>query len=208
MRKRKFSLLKRVILILFFGCAFICITLREADAGNAVSTEKPKSNIINLKVTCLLHALNSLQWKEEDLPASKQPVKCLVVGDDLHGFLDRLAFITSESGTEISGHPIEFVSVRKMSTALESSKADHSILILIVLDSVSDQWESSFYPNRSGFLVLGQSEKFQRKGMTIYSHIKLNRVKLSVNLKKAKAAGLSISPRLLKQKRVILVEED
>ena len=67
------------------------------------------SHTVNLEVTHLFHALKWVEWKEEDLPPAKKPVKCLIVGKDTFGFYDRLSFVFAESGTGIAGRPIDFV---------------------------------------------------------------------------------------------------
>ena len=205
MRKLRLGLSKRIILVLavFFSGASVWSAVKERSVS---PLEKSKSRMINLEVTHLYHALRWVKWKEHDLPPAKKPIKCLIVGKDPFRFKDRLSFVFAESGNGVFGHPIEFLSFVKMEEALRFSKTDSSVMILVALDSTAEEWASRLYPKRPGFIVYGQSEKFRRKGMTFCSRQEHNRLKLSVNLRRAHASGLSLSSKLLEQKRIFSVD--
>ena len=163
------------------------------------------SNTVNLEVTYFYHALKLVEWKEEDLPPVKEPVKCMIVGKDHFGFRDRLSFVFAESGVNIAGRPIEFVSLGSMDKALQLTKTDSTVMLLVALESVAGEWGPNQFPKRSGFLVYGQSAKFSKKGVTFFSSSIHNRVKLSVNLRRARSSGLTLGSKLLQYKKIFQV---
>lgn len=199
-KKLQFYLAIGIILVLG-------VLLSGTSEGSSVNEahmpplEKSKPKMVNLEVTHLFHALKWVKWKEEDLPDAGKPMKCLIVGEDPFRFKERLSFIFAESGDGLAGHPIEFLSFGKMSEALTFSKTAPDVMILVALDSTADEWMPSQYPQRPGFVVYGQSDKFRKQGMTFSSFSKGNRVKLMVNVRRANSAGVSLSKELLRQKR-------
>jgi hypothetical protein len=204
-KKLQFCLAIGIILVLG-------VLLPGASEGSSVNEadmpplEKSKPKMVNLEVTHLFHALKWVKWKEEDLPHAGKPMKCLIVGEDPFRFKERLSFIFAESGNGLAGHPIEFLSFGKMSEALTFSKTAPDVMILVALDSTADEWIPSQYPKRRGFVVYGQSDTFRKQGMTFCSCLKRNRVKLSVNMRRANSAGVSLSKELLKQKSFFYIE--
>ena len=198
-----FSRVMILILVVFFSNASVWSSDKESHMPPLVNSN---SHTVNLEVTQLFHALKWVEWKEEDLPPAKKPVKCLIVGKDTFGFFDRISFVFAESGLGIAGRPIEFVSLRSMDEALELTKTDSTVMLLVALESVAEEWEPTLLPKRPGFLVYGQSVKFSKKGVTFYSCSIQNRVKLSVNLRKARATSLTLSSKLLENKRIFSVD--
>ncbi len=198
-----FSRVMILILVVFFSNASVWSSDKESHMPPLVNSN---SHTVNLEVIQLFHALKCVEWKEEDLPPAKKPVKCLIVGKDTFGFFERLSFVFAESGLGIAGRPIEFVSLRSMDEALELTKTDSTVMLLVALEAVAEEWESTLFPKRPGFLVYGQSAKFSKKGVTFYSRSIHNRVKLSVNLRKARATGLTLSSKLLENKRIFSVD--
>ncbi len=198
-----FSRVMILILVVFFSNASVWSSDKESHMPPLVNSN---SHTVNLEVTQLFHALKWVEWKEEDLPPAKKPVKCLIVGKDTFGFFERLSFVFAESGLGIAGRPIEFVSLGRMDEALELTKTDSTVMLLVALESVAEDWESTLFPKRPGFLVYGQSAKFSKKGVTFYSRSIHNRVKLSVNLRRARATGLTLSSKLLENKRIFSVD--
>ena len=205
MRKYKASGFKRILLILCcMHLAFLPGPL-EVRAGNMGIFEKTQSRMVNLEATYLLHVLKLVQWSDKDLPAMDKPVKCLIVGPDKTNFLERFDFLVSESNITISGRQITVHRVEKMNDALDLAHRDSAVVLIVALESVIGQWNKSMYPRGSGLLVYGQSEKYSGRGVAMFSKISHNRVKISVNLRKASAKGLSISPELLNQDGIFFV---
>ena len=95
----------------------------------------------------------------------------------------------------------------EMQDALALAHGDKSVVLIVALESTADQWNKSMYPKRSGLLFYGQSEKFLGHGMAMCSQIRHNRVKISVNARKASAKGLTLSSELLSQDRIFFVDK-
>ena len=142
------------------------------------------SHTVNLEVTHLFHALKWVEWKEEDLPPAKKPVKCLIVGKDTFGFCDRLSFVFAESGKVLLPVGPLILNFGQLDDALRFAKTDKTVMLLVALEAVAEEWEPTLFPKRPGFLVYGQSAKFLEKSMTFFSFSIHNRVKLSVNLRR------------------------
>ncbi|MBT3636839.1 MAG: DUF4154 domain-containing protein [Opitutae bacterium] len=205
MRKLQLGLPRGMILVfaVFFSSVSVSSSGKE---GLMLPLEKSKFHLVNLQVTHLSHVFKWIKWKEGDLPVAGKPVKCVIVGEDRHRFRERLSFVVAESGTSVLEHPIEFLSFGKMDEALRFTKKDASVMILVVLDSVDEEWTSDLYPNRPSFIVYGQSERFRKQGMTFCSRSIHNRLKLAVNMKRANRSGVSLSNELLKRKRIFSVD--
>ena len=207
MRKNKSSGSKRILLILCCLQVSFLPWLLEVRAGNMGIFEKTQSRMVNLEATYLLHVLKLVQWSDKDLPAKGRPVKCLIVGQDKTSFLERFAFLVSESKTRISGRKITVHGVEKMKDALLLAQKNKDVVLIVALEAVAGEWEKSMYPKRSGLLVYGQSEKFIQQGVAVFSIMSRNRVKISVNLRKTKAGGLTVSPELLIRNRIFFVDK-
>lgn len=192
-----------LILAVFFSSASVWSSGKESHMPPLMNSN---SHTVNLEVTHLFHALKWVKWKEEDLPPAKKPVKCLIVGKDTFGFCDRLSFVFSESGAGIAGRPIDFVPLGSMNEALELAETDKTVMLLVALETVAEEWEPPLFPKRPGFLVYGQSAKFSKKGVTFFSRSIHNRVKLSVNLRRARSSGLTLSSKLLEYKKIFTVD--
>ena len=207
MRKRKTGTSSRIILILFCLQLSLFPSLFEARAGNMGIFEKTQTRMVNLEATYLMHILKLVQWKEKDLPATDHSLKCLIVGEDRTNFSERFSFLVSESNATVSDRNITVHSMGEMKDALALAHRDKSVVLIVALESAVDQWNKSMYPKRAGLLFYGQSEKFLGHGMAMCSQISRNRVKISVNARKASAKGLTLSPELLSQDRIFFVDK-
>ena len=176
-------------------------------AANQGGHESTRIRMANLEAICLVHALKMVRWNENDLPAGDEPVKCLVVGKDSNNFSQRLSFLLSESNTTISGRKIIVLGVEKAKDALVMAEGGGDVALVVVLESVAGEWSKSVYPKRSGLLVYGQGERFSGNGTILSSKIYNNRVKFSVNQKRAESSGLELSPAMLSHKRAFSVEQ-
>jgi len=194
-------------MILFFGLFFSSVSAwSSADQSLMLPLVKSKSQMVNLEVTHLCHILKWVKWREEDLPPPGKAVKLLIVGKDDFRFGERLSFVIAESETRIAGHGIQFLNFENLDDALRFTQKDSSVMILVCLDSVAGEWTADLFPKRLGVVIYGQSDTFRKKGMTFCSCLKHNRVKLSVNLRRANASGVSLSTELLKHKRIFHIE--
>lgn len=198
MRKRKTGASSRIILILFCLQLSLFPSLFEARAGNMGIFEKTQTRMVNLEATYLLHILKLVQWREKDLPATDHSLKCLIVGEDRTNFSERFDFLVTESNATVSDRNITVHSMGEMQDALALAHLDKSVVLIVALESVAEEWSKTMYPNRSGLLVYGQSEKYSGRGMAMFSKISRNRVKVSVNLRKASAKGLILGSELFR----------
>lgn len=206
MRKGKASGLKRILLILCCMHLAFLPGPSEVRAGNMGIFEKAQARMVNVEATYLLHVLKLVQWNDKDLPAKDKPVKCLIVGQDKTSFLERFGFLVSESNVTLSGRQITVHGVEKMKDAMDMAHRDSAVVLVVALESAAGQWNKFMYPKRSGLLVYGQSEKYSGHGMAMFSKISHNRVKISINFRKASAKGLILSPELLRQDRIFFVD--
>jgi len=207
MRKRKTGASSRIILILFCLQLSLFPSLFDARAGNMGIFEKTQTRMVNLEATYLLHVLKLVQWREKDLPATDHSLKCLIVGEDITNFSERFSFLVSESNATVSDRNIIVHSMGEMKDALALAHRDKSVVLIVALESAADQWNKSMNPKRAGLLFYGQSEKFLGHGMAMCSQISRNRVKISVNARKAASKGLTLSPELLSQDRIFFVDK-
>ena len=122
------------------------------------------SNTVNLEVTYFYHALKLVEWKEEDLPPVKEPVKCMIVGKDHFGFRDRLSFVFAESGVNIAGRPIEFVSLGSMDKALQLTKTDSTVMLLVALESVAGEWGPNQFPSARFSCLRSKCKILEKRG--------------------------------------------
>ena len=207
MRKYKASGFNRIFLILCcMHLAYLPGPL-EVRAGNMGIFEKAQARMVNVEATYLLHVLKLVQWSDKGLPAKEKPVKCLIVGQDKTTFLERFDFLVSESNVTVSARKITVHGVEEMKDAMDLAHRDNAVVLVVALESAAGQWNKSMYTRRSGLLVYGQSEKYSGHGMAMFSKISHNRVKISINFRKASAKGLSISPELLRQDRIFFVDK-
>ena len=188
----KLTSLCSIILIVFLG-------------QNNLRGEHDSTQITNLKATFIVHTLKYVRWHDEDFPSSQSHMEMLVVGKDEHNIASRLSYIINSSELRLKNLPIKVRNVNSWKEARELfGKGSKKIALL--LDSELKSWEKDKYPDISGLLMVGESQKFLRKGLVMTFRKENNRLKLGVNLRKAKAMNLEISSKLLSLNRVVFQE--
>ena len=86
----------------------------------------------------------------------------LVVGKDEHNIASRLSYIINSSELRLKNLPIKVRNVNSWKQARELfGKGSKKIALL--LDSELKSWEKEKYPDVSGVLIVGESQKFLRK---------------------------------------------
>ena len=91
-----------LILAVFFSSASVWSSGKESHMPPLMNSN---SHTVNLEVTHLFHALKWVEWKEEDLPPVKKPVKCMIVGKDiLASAIDFLSSLPSPGQHSRSAH--------------------------------------------------------------------------------------------------------
>ena len=182
----------------------ICLTIFLKP--NSLTAEHDPTQITNLKATFIVNALNYFRWQAEDFNSSQSQMEMLVVGKDEHNIASRLSYIMRSTDFRINNLPVKVRNVNSWKDArgLFSSGSNK---IALLLDSELKSWERAKYPDISGVLIMGESQKFLRKGMVLTLRKENNRLKLGINLRKAKAMNLEISSKLLSLNRVFLQEK-
>lgn len=135
-----------------------------------------------LKGAFLYHFFSFVEWPEASL---REPTLC-VVGDDPFGAaLDELA------GKVVRGKALAVV---RVSTG---DPPPASCSILFVARSEAYRWRSIARGLSAGTLTVSDIERFAQDGGVIEMYLQNRKVRLAVNQANARAAGLSISSRLL-----------
>ena len=170
-----------------------------------LEADQESNHITNLKATFIVNALNYIRWQTEDLPSSHSHVEMLVVGKDEHNIASRLSYIMSSTDFRLKNMSVKVRNVNSWKEARELF-GNGSKKIALLLDSELKSWEKEKYPDISGVLIMGESQKFLRKGLVLTLRKENNRLKLGLNLRKAKAMNLEISSKLLILNRVVFQE--
>ena len=170
-----------------------------------LEADQESNHITNLKATFIVNTLKYIRWQTEDLPSSHSHVEMLVVGKDEHNIASRLSYIMSSTDFRLKNMSVKVRNVNSWKEARELF-GNGSKKIALLLDSELKSWEKEKYPDISGVLIMGESQKFLRKGLVLTLRKENNRLKLGLNLRKAKAMNLEISSKLLILNRVVFHE--
>ena len=190
-------------------CRFITlltICLSVFLKPNRLRADHDSTQITNLKATFLVNALNYIRWQDDDILSSQSHVEMLVVGKDEHNIASRLSYIMSATEFRLKNLPVQVRNVNSWKEAKELLENGGNKIALL-LDSELKSWEREKYPDISGVLIMGESQKFLRKGMVLTFRKENNRLKLGLNLRKANAMNLEISSKLLSLNRVVFQEK-
>ena len=194
---KKLSNVKQCKLLVLFA---ICLSVFIKP--NRLKADHDATQITNLKATFIVNALNYIRWQAEDLPSSHSHVEMLVVGKDEHNIASRLSYIMSLTDFRLKNLSVRVKNVNSWKEA-RNLFGNGAKKIALLLDSELKSWEKEKYPDISGVLIMGESQKFLRKGLVLTFRKENNRLKLGVNLRKAKAMNLEISSKLLSLNRVV-----
>ena len=189
----RFTSLFSVLLVVFLG-------------KNNLRADDDSTQITNVKATFIVNALNYFRWQAEDFNSSQSQIEMLVVGKDEHNIASRLSYIMRSTDFRINNLPVKVRNINSWKEARDLFGSGNNKIALL-LDSELKSWEKAKYPDISGVLIVGESQKFLRKGLVLTLKKENNRLKLGVNLRKAKAMNLEISSRLLSLNRVIFQEK-
>ena len=194
---KKLTYVKQCKLLVLFA-----ISLSVFLKPNRLKADHDATQITNLKATFIVNALNYIRWQAEDLPSSHSHVEMLVVGKDEHNIASRLSYIMNSTDFRLKNLSVRVKNVNSWKEARDLF-GNGAKKIALLLDSELKSWEKEKYPDISGVLIMGESQKFLRKGLVLTFRKENNRLKLGVNLRKAKAMNLEISSRLLSLNRVV-----
>ena len=194
---KKLTYVKQCKLLVLFA-----ISLSVFYKPNRLQADHDATQITNLKATFIVNALNYIRWQAEDLPSSHSHVEMLVVGKDEHNIASRLSYIMNSTDFRLKNLSVRVKNVNSWKEARDLF-GNGAKKIALLLDSELKSWEKEKYPDISGVLIMGESQKFLRKGLVLTFRKENNRLKLGVNLRKAKAMNLEISSKLLSLNRVV-----
>ena len=194
---KKLTYVKQCKLLVLFA-----ISLSVFLKPNGLKADHDATQITNLKATFIVNALNYIRWQAEDLPSSHSHVEMLVVGKDERNIASRLSYIMNSTDFRLKNLSVRVKNVNSWKEARDLF-GNGAKKIALLLDSELKSWEKEKYPDISGVLIMGESQKFLRKGLVLTFRKENNRLKLGVNLRKAKAMNLEISSKLLSLNRVV-----
>ena len=170
--QRRTWLISLVILLGFFAPQIQAQAFKEYD----------------LKATFLYHLAEFVDWPPEAFPTEETPLVIGVLGTDPFGkFLDELV-------------ENETVKNRKLAVqrfrSLEEIKSCH---ILFISSSESGRLDQIFSGlKQRKILTVGDTEGFAQRGGIVRFMPEKNKIRLRINIDAAKAAGLTISSKLLR----------
>ena len=186
----------------------ICLFFLSANSGKHLlaSTHGETAQVTNLKATFFVNTLKYVRWDNRDLPSAEIPIRLLIVGDDHTNFKSRLEYLLNVSDLEISGRSIKVESLPKWPRK-DAEVISSGAFMAILLDSESKKWQPGMYPDIPGVLVVGEGESYLRGGLALCLIQDNNRVKMRVNLARAKSRNLEISSSLLVLNRVEVIKK-
>ena len=190
------------IVILLSGWLGLFSLYLSADSNETKATIAQMRGV-SLEAAFVARSMQYLYWQNEHLPPNDQTGTLLVVGQDNCLFKERLVFLFDVAGLKVQGRQMQVESCESLEEATQIVEENHKIMFVVVLDSASDQWDAKVFSKRKGLVVYGQGETFKQKGMSMYSYVQNNRIKVSVNLKKLKNKKIQVGEELLSRNQMI-----
>tara|TARA_B100000212_G_scaffold308674_1_gene258559 strand:- start:77 stop:709 length:633 start_codon:yes stop_codon:yes gene_type:complete len=189
-------------IVLFAITILVNLTGLSLRGNDTVKPTRAELRKVNLETAILVRSMDNLSWQTENLPPVTDHVIILVVGHDNCLFRERLAYLAEESNATIQGRSVRIESCRTLQEASKSVVEEKRIIFVVLLDSVSHQWDMNGFPIRKGLVVFGQGNSYLRRGLIMSSIIKNNRLKVSVNLSKLKRVNVQASDELLSTSQI------
>ena len=200
LNKRMLSTSKAIRYLCLFALLSVCFV-----QSIILEAQGETNHFSNLKATFIVNTLNYIRWQEKDLPSEDKPVEFIIVGDDKNNMAARLKYLLDATKFKIKNSQLKVRQVSSLKEAQNLIGVDGKKVVLL-LDSELSDWKRDNYPNLPGTLIMGESSKYMRKGLVLTFRKENNRLKLGVNLKKAKAMNIQISSKLLVLSRVVMEE--
>jgi hypothetical protein len=184
---------------LFRWRAWIAALVAWLVCGVASSTAQTTvSSEYQLKAVFMFNFTQFVEWPREAFAAPTAPIVIGVLGaDPFGGYLDQTV-----QGETINGRPLE---VRRYRNVTEIGTCH----ILYISQSETPRVKEilSRLQTRS-ILTVGDTEGFAANGGIIRFMTDKSRIKLRVNLDSAKAAGLTISSKLLRSAEIVSSQKE
>ena len=183
---------------------FISYALIQSPAlGADISTRS-----VNLEVVKIVRFLEFCEWNEGNLPAPVEgPLECVIVGSDPCNFKDRFSYVIENSEYNLNKRMIRVSSISSMEEGLRAAKSNPRIAIMILMQSESEKWHPNLFPEKGGLMIIGSGSAYLMRGVTLVSRPEKNGVKLSLNINKANAHGITIQSEALYLNRLLSREK-
>lgn len=158
-----------------------------------LQAQKPTFNERELKAVFLLNFARFVEWPASAFERAQSPIVIGVLGDDPFGrVLDGVV-----EGEMAMNRPL---TVQRFAHA-EGVVACHILFVSLSDDRRYEQLLASL--RGRPILTVGDSEGFATRGGMIRFVTERNRIRLRVNVEAAKAAGLTLSSRLLRAAEIV-----
>ena len=183
---------------------FISYALIQSPAlGADISTRS-----VNLEVVKIVRFLEFCEWNKGNLPAPVEgPLECVIVGSDPCNFKDRFSYVIENSEYNLNKRMIRVSSISSMEEGLRAAKSNPRIAIMILMQSESEKWHPNLFPEKGGLMIIGSGSAYLMRGVTLVSRPEKNGVKLSLNINKANAHGITIQSEALYLNRLLSREK-
>ncbi len=141
-----------------------------------------------LKAAFLFNFTRFVEWPASALPADETPLVIGILGNNPFGsFLEELV-----SGEKVDGHPVIVTQYK----STDDIKKCH--ILFINLPDPKKQAEAIADLHTKSILMVSDNVSFLSSGGMIRLFTRDNRIKMEVNVEASKAAGLTISSKLLR----------
>lgn len=166
-------------------------------AEEAAATKSATTREYDLKAVFLFHFTEFVEWPATAFMSAQSPMTIGIVGEDpFGGGLDQIVANETTNGRRFQ--------VRRFQRPEETDSCQ------VVFVSRSEQGRMARVLERvarPGVLTVGDSNDFAKHGGVIGFVTVRDRVRLRINLDAARAAGLTISSKLLRQAEIISRKE-
>lgn len=146
-----------------------------------------------VKAVFLFNFAQFVAWPSEAFPQTQTPLVIGVLGDDPFGtYLDETV-----RGERVNNRPMVVQRYRR----LEEVRTCH---VLFISESETSRLEQSLSRLKGRhILTVGEADGFALVGGVIQFVTEKNKIRLKINLEAAKAAGLTISSKLLRPAEIV-----
>lgn len=183
---------------LWHRCAgWLSVLALSCAVNHAATAESAPFSEYQLKAVFLYNFAHFVEWPAGTFPEPKTPLVIGVLGHDPFGSaLDDVV-----AGEKVNEHPL---SVRRF-RRVEEVDGCH---VLFISQSEKDRLGEIFERLKGrSILVVGESDGFATRGGMIRFLTERNRVRLRINLEATKAAGLTLSSKLLRPAEIVTTEK-
>jgi YfiR/HmsC-like len=163
------------------------------ELSNAAETKTKLARETDLKAVFLFNFAEFVEWPPDAFPDETTPFVIGVLGDDPLG--KSLGEIVANE--TVRNHKIV---IRRFRNVQEITSCN----ILFISRSENPRLDRIFkFLNGRSILTVGETEGFSIHGGMVRFLVALNKLGLQINVEAAKAAGLTISSKLLRQAEIL-----